>query len=102
MVWVGLEEALVGFIALRDQPNPSAQPLFQRLEADHIQTVMFSGDSETTSAIIAKEIGLQAYQGDCSRATDLRDAEGNLHLISNGDIRAVSNLTTSGPRWLLQ
>jgi Cu+-exporting ATPase len=65
VVWLGWGEILAGYIALRDQPYPSARSLIQWLEADHLQTVMLSGDSETTTAIIAREIGMQTYQGDC-------------------------------------
>jgi P-type E1-E2 ATPase len=65
VVWVGWGEILAGFISLRDQPKPFVRQLIQQLEADHLQTVMLSGDSDITTSIIAQEIRIKMYQGDC-------------------------------------
>jgi heavy metal translocating P-type ATPase len=65
VVWVGWGETIAGYISLRDQTKPFIRQLIQQLEADHIQTVMLSGDSEITTAIIAQEIGIKVYLGDC-------------------------------------
>ncbi len=76
VVWLGWGDTLAGYIALRDQPHSSARPLIQQLEADHLRTTMLSGDSETTTAIIAREIGIQTYQGDCppeAKARSIQD-----------------------------
>ena len=73
---MGWGETLAGYIALRDQAHPSALPLIQKLEADHLQTVMLSGDSQTTTTIIAQEIGMQTYQGDCPPEAKARRIQG--------------------------
>jgi P-type E1-E2 ATPase len=65
VIWIGQAETLAGYIALCDSPHPSARLLIQQLEADHLQTVMLSGDSETIKAIIAQEIEMPTQQGDC-------------------------------------
>jgi len=38
VVWVGWDESLAGYIALRDQPKPMAHQLIKQLEADHLET----------------------------------------------------------------
>ena len=42
IVWVGWDDAAAGFIALRDEPNPSARAALQQLAAESIHTVMLS------------------------------------------------------------
>ena len=59
-----------------DQPHPSARPLIRRLESDRINTVMLSGDSQTATTIIAEEIGIQTYQGDCPPEAKARHIQG--------------------------
>jgi Cu+-exporting ATPase len=89
VVWIGQGETLAGYIALRDQPHPSAQALIEKLASDHIQSVMLSGDSQTTTAIIAQEIGLDTYQGDCPPETKARLIQGwqesGAHVAMVGD-----------------
>jgi len=65
VVWVGWEDALAGFIALRDEPNPAASQAMRRLEADGVQPAMLSGDSPRTTQAIATELGLSEYEGNC-------------------------------------
>jgi heavy metal translocating P-type ATPase len=65
VVWVGWEDTLAGFIALRDEPNPTASQVLRHLEADGVQPVMLSGDSPRTTQAIAIELGLNNYEGNC-------------------------------------
>ena len=65
VIWIGWDEAAAGFIALRDEPNPSAQEALNRLQADGIHTVMLSGDDPRTVQAVAAELGLTEYQGEC-------------------------------------
>lgn len=63
VVWVGWDESVKGFIALRDRPDPSSEAVIQELKALGIITVLLSGDSPETTQVIAEEIGLDDYQG---------------------------------------
>jgi heavy metal translocating P-type ATPase len=65
VVWVGWEQTVGGFIALRDEPNPTALEALRRLQADSIQPVVLSGDSPRTTQAIATELGLVEYEGNC-------------------------------------
>ncbi len=64
IVWVGSGE-VIGFIALRDEPNPTAAETIARLRADGIEVAMLSGDDARTTGSIAARL-------------DLADAEGGL------------------------
>jgi Cu+-exporting ATPase len=63
IVWVGWEETIAGFIALRDKPNPTASEALEQLKAEGIRAVMLSGDSVETTRAIAAELGIQEYEG---------------------------------------
>ncbi len=65
VVWVGWGDGVAGFIALRDEPNPSAPETLRRLLADGIRPVMLSGDSPGTAEAVARELGIDDYEGDC-------------------------------------
>jgi len=65
VVWVGWNEQISGFIALRDRPNPTAREALDQLEAAGVRAVMLSGDDPRTTRAIAKELGIAEYEGDC-------------------------------------
>jgi Cu+-exporting ATPase len=63
VVWVGWQDRAAGFIALRDEPNPSASQALQALGAEGLRAIMLSGDSPQTTAAIAAELGIERYEG---------------------------------------
>jgi heavy metal translocating P-type ATPase len=65
VVWVGWDSALAGFIALRDEPNPTAPEALRRLQEEGIRPVMLSGDNPRTTQSVAAELGLSEYEGNC-------------------------------------
>jgi Cu+-exporting ATPase len=76
VVWVGWGDEVAGFIALRDSPNPTAPEALQRLRAEELRTVMLSGDSLETTEAIARELGIDEYEGRQSpieKATRIRE-----------------------------
>jgi heavy metal translocating P-type ATPase len=66
VVWVGTEDALAGFVALRDEPDPTATKALRQLAEEGVRAVMLSGDSPHTTAAIAAELGLEEYEGETS------------------------------------
>jgi len=66
VVWVGTEDTLAGFIALRDEPEPTAAEALRQLAEEGVRVVMLSGDSQRTTAAIAAELGLEEYEGETS------------------------------------
>jgi Cu+-exporting ATPase len=65
VVWVGWDNKVSEFIALRDEPNPTAAEALHQLRDRGISPVMLSGDSPRTTQAIAAELGLTEYEGDC-------------------------------------
>jgi heavy metal translocating P-type ATPase len=66
VVWVGTEDALAGFVALRDEPDPTAAEALRQLAEEGVQAVMLSGDSPHTTSAIAAELGLEEHEGETS------------------------------------
>jgi Cu+-exporting ATPase len=80
VVWVGWDRGVTGFIALRDEPNPTAQEALRRLGVDGIRQVMLSGDNPRTAQAIAAELGLADYEGNCppqDKAARIREWQAN-------------------------
>jgi H+-transporting ATPase len=50
---------LAGFIALSDPPRPDSAALVRELRAMGVRTVMVTGDSPTTAAIVARAVGIE-------------------------------------------
>jgi heavy metal translocating P-type ATPase len=79
VVWVGWEANVAGFIALRDEPNPTAQEALDQLRASGVKVVMLSGDNPLAARAVAAELGLTAYEGDCppqDKAARIREWKG--------------------------
>jgi heavy metal translocating P-type ATPase len=64
VVWVGMEDTLAGFVALRDEPDPTAKAALRQLAEEGVRAVMLSGDSSRTTEAIAAELGLEEYEGE--------------------------------------
>ncbi|MCB9453032.1 MAG: cation-translocating P-type ATPase [Anaerolineaceae bacterium] len=68
VIWVGWDNRVAGFIALRDEPNPTARQTLEALQTLHITPVMLSGDNARTTQAIAVELGLAEFEGGCTPA----------------------------------
>ncbi|KAJ3329828.1 High affinity Ca2+/Mn2+ P-type ATPase-like protein [Blyttiomyces sp. JEL0837] len=51
---------LVGFVAMHDPPRPGVSDCIGKLVSSGVRVVMITGDSETTAAAIARELGIPA------------------------------------------
>lgn len=61
VVWVGRDARTLGFLALRDEIDPSARESVARLRARGLSPVLLSGDSEETARAVAAELGIERY-----------------------------------------
>ncbi len=66
IVWVARDGELVGFVALRDEPNPSAHDALVILKSRGIRATMLSGDHPRTVRAIAQELDLADADGRCT------------------------------------
>ncbi|MER9401503.1 heavy metal translocating P-type ATPase [Mesorhizobium sp. M0615] len=54
-----INDALAGFIAMRDEPRPDALAGLKALTDAGIRTVMLTGDNQRTAAAIGKQLGIE-------------------------------------------
>ena len=72
VVWVSRDSDPVGFITLTDDLEPTAKEAVERLRARGIVSAVLSGDSPEATAAVARQLGLDAYEGDCPPAAKAR------------------------------
>jgi heavy metal translocating P-type ATPase len=65
VVWVARDSTILGYIAVRDQLNPTASEALRLLAARDIHTVMLSGDRPKTAEAVARELSLADFEGQC-------------------------------------
>jgi P-type E1-E2 ATPase len=65
VVWIGWDDNVAGFVALRDEPAVTASEALHQLEIEGIPPVMLSGDNPKTTGAIAQELGFTEFVGDC-------------------------------------
>ena len=58
VVYVSLDNMLIGIISISDQIKNSTKKAIKILENMSIETIMLTGDNRTTAEIIAKELGI--------------------------------------------
>jgi heavy metal translocating P-type ATPase len=68
VVWVGSADGVEGYIALDDEPSPSAAAALAQLREAGVRPVMLSGDTAAATAAMAARLGLADYLGDCPPA----------------------------------
>ena len=66
VVWVAGGTRVLGFIVVRDQPDPTAAEAVSELAARGIETSLLSGDDAATTAAVARRTGIAASEGDVS------------------------------------
>src|SRR5690625_1403737 len=62
---IGVNNEVVGVIAVKDQIRPEAKQLIQTLNEKGIKTIMITGDNENTAETISKEAGLTEWISEC-------------------------------------
>ncbi|MCY4220574.1 MAG: heavy metal translocating P-type ATPase [Thiotrichales bacterium] len=58
VMWVAIDGAPVGFVAVRDPVKPHAAESLDALRAAGLRIMMLTGDSETTARAVAYELGI--------------------------------------------
>jgi heavy metal translocating P-type ATPase len=90
VVWVGLDDNVLGFIGLRDEIDSLAAPACRELAARGLGPLLLSGDSEQTTRAVAGELGITRFE---SRLTPeakaeyvggLRERGANVAMVGDG------------------
>ena len=58
VVYVGLNDKIIGLIAIQDMPKPSSKKAIAELKARGLKTIMLTGDNEAVAQAIANEVGI--------------------------------------------
>lgn len=62
IVWVAVDERVVAFISLRDETLPGAVEAVAELHRLGLTTLLLSGDSESTTAAVARKLGIATHR----------------------------------------
>ncbi|MFN2135663.1 MAG: HAD-IC family P-type ATPase, partial [Candidatus Promineifilaceae bacterium] len=90
IVWVGQPDRPDGYIALRDEPNPTAPAALEALRELGLHLTLLSGDNPQTTAAIAADLGLEDYEGNmrpADKAAHIRgwqEAGENVAMVGDG------------------
>lgn len=63
VVFFSEEQVVVGYLAMMDLPQESAKQVIDYLHSQKIQTVMITGDAQTTGEAVAKLLGIDEVKG---------------------------------------
>ena len=63
LIWVAVDEELIGWVALADTLKPEAAAVVARLHATGIEVWMISGDNSRTAKAVAAQLGIENYLG---------------------------------------
>ena len=91
----------IGFYAITDEIKASSQSVLHYFNKENIQTIMMTGDSESTAEAVAKHLEISDYQANClpeDKATyvkNLSDKGVSVAMVGDGinDAPALANAT---------
>jgi heavy metal translocating P-type ATPase len=86
VVWVSQGEQLLGYIALRDEIDPSARVAVAEIRKRGLGPVLLSGDSEETTRAVAAELGIERFE---ARMTPEQKADYLAALRESGEMVAM-------------
>ena len=66
VIWVGWDESIKGFIALRDTVNPKSAQTIRELSQAGVEVFVLSGDSQAATRVICQEVGINNFEGNRS------------------------------------
>ena len=61
VVFVIIENQLIGYIALADNIRPESSDAIQTLHANHIRSVLLTGDNKTVAQSVSKKLGIDDF-----------------------------------------
>nr|WP_249225757.1 heavy metal translocating P-type ATPase [Tardiphaga alba] len=61
-IFVAIDDAVAGVMAIADPVKPSAKQALDRLRAEGLRVVMLTGDNETTASAVAKTLGIDEVE----------------------------------------
>jgi len=90
LVYISIDDEVVGCIALKDQMRSNAQDAITALQKNGVATIMLTGDNAQTARAIAQEAGVTEVLSNClpdNKAQHLKDLQkryGRVAMIGDG------------------
>lgn len=89
VVFVGLDDHVIGLIALADRMRKDTPSAIQRLADMGVKSVMLTGDNETVAAAIAARAGVESYRasllpGDKEKEIRIMAEQGSVAMVGDG------------------
>lgn len=88
VVLVGVENQVIGLIAIQDAPKPSSKEAIEKLNSLGLKTIMLTGDNQEVAEAIGKEVGIQKVIADVlpnQKADYVRQEQVNAKVAFVGD-----------------
>lgn len=89
VVFVGVDDHVIGLIAIQDAPKPTSKEAIQALKSRGLTTIMLTGDNERVARAIADEVGIDDVIADvmpadkADRVKELQ-VEGKVAFVGDG------------------
>ena len=90
LMFVAVDDAAIGVLAIQDPVKPSARRAVERLHAMGVRTVMLTGDNEATAQAIAREVGITEVRAEVLPAqkaevvASLQGEGGHVAMVGDG------------------
>ena len=99
VVLVGVDDEVIGLIAIQDSPKPTSAEAIQQLNNLGLETIMLTGDNQTVAEAIGKQVGIQKVIAGVlpnEKATYVKQAQekGRVAFVGDG-INDAPALTTA-------
>ncbi len=101
VIFVGMQDKVLGLIAVRDEVRPKAKAMIDKLHTMGIATIMLTGDNQITARAVASDLGIDDIRADLkpedkTAAIDtLKEKYGFVVMIGDGinDAPALAHAT---------
>lgn len=89
VVYVGVDQAVIGLIAIQDEPKATSKQAIADLKARGLKTVMLTGDNERVAQAIADQVGIDeviadVLPGDKADHVQALQADGKVAFVGDG------------------
>ncbi|MFB9768711.1 copper-translocating P-type ATPase [Lactiplantibacillus modestisalitolerans] len=89
VVYVGVDQEVIGLIAIQDEPKATSKQAIADLKARGLKTVMLTGDNERVAQAIANQVGIDeviadVLPGDKADHVQALQADGKVAFVGDG------------------
>lgn len=71
--YLAIGDAVAGFVVISDKIKESSREAIQKLQAENLQVIMFTGDNQDTAAAVSKTLQLNGYKAQMLPESKLKE-----------------------------